>query len=271
MNLTRILSIVFFAVSLALAYFLYHSINSTIQFKAAIVDTEKQITDKLSIIREAEKVYLSQFGHYTANWDSLINFIENEKVPITIRTEKITQLSYGEEKVEVEIDTIGYMPAKDRIFKKTFTMNASTDGTFYGFQAKQGDYVVKGKSAYRFKADGKDKIEVYPFTEQGTITSVADVASGTEIKKGKTLYNLWDYTLNPNIDVKTLATVPGSNGKKFDIFVGKIERNTSFVSVIEVKDPAPINPERKASNEAANRKPLGFGSRVDVNTGGNWE
>ena len=100
---------------------------------------------------------------------------------------------------------------------------------------------------------------------------MADVAPGTAVTKGKTLYNLWDYTLNPNIDVKTLALVPGSKGKKFDIFVGKIERNTSIVSVIEVKDPAPINPERKATNEAKNRQPLGFGSRVDVGTGGNWE
>jgi len=44
-----------------------------------------------------------------------------------------------------------------------------------------------------------------------------------------------------------------------------------MVSVIEVKDPAPINPERKASNEAKIRQPLFFGSRVDVNTTGNWE
>lgn len=271
MNLTRILSIVFFAVSIGLAYYLYNSINSTIEYKVAIVNTEKQITDKLSIIREAEKVYLSQFGHYTANWDSLINFIENEKVPITIRTEKITQLSYGEEKVEVEVDTIGYMAAKDRIFKKTTTMNASADGTFYGLLAKVGDYVVKGSPAYRFKAEGKDKQEVYPFNEQGNITTTADIAQGTQIKRGRTLYNMWEYILNPAVDIKTLALVPGSNGKKFDIYVGKIDRNTVMVSVIEVKDPSPINPERKASNEAKNRQPLGFGSRTDVGTGGNWE
>ena len=44
-----------------------------------------------------------------------------------------------------------------------------------------------------------------------------------------------------------------------------------MVSVIEVKDPAPINPDRKASNEAKTRQPLGFGSRMDVGTAGNWE
>jgi hypothetical protein len=271
MNLTKILSIVFFLISIGLAFFLYNSINSTIEFKEAIVNTEKHITDKLSIIREAEKVYLAQYGHYTANWDSLINFIENEQVPITIRTEKITQLSYGEEKVEVQIDTIGFMPAKDRIFKKTFTLNVPADGIVYSLSSSAGDYVVKGKTAFRFKADGRDKAEDYSFNESGTITTVASIAPGTRATRGTTLYTLWEYTLNPDVDIKSLALVPGSKGKKFDIFVGKIDRNNIKVSVIEVKDPAPINPERKASNEAKNRQPLGFGSRTDVGTGGNWE
>lgn len=271
MNLTRILSYAFFIVSLGLAYFLYYNINSTIEFKEAIVTTEKQITDKLAVIRESEKVYLEQFGHYTANWDSLINFIENGKVPITLRTEKITQLSYGEEKVEVQVDTIGFMPAKDRIFKKTLTVNSSTDGVLLGLLAKSGDYVVKGSPAYRLRAEGKEKADIYNFTEQGTITFVASIAPGNEIRKGTTLYNMWDYILNPAVDIKSLSVVPGSNGKTFDIYVGKIERNNSKVSVIEVKDPSPINPERKASNEAEKRKPLGFGSRVDTKVRGNWE
>ncbi len=133
MNLTKILSIVLFVVSLGLAYYLYDSIHSTIEFRQSIADTEKQITDKLAVIREAEKAFLEQHGHYTANWDSLSNFIENGRVPITIRTEKITQLSYGEEKVEVKIDTLGYMPARDRVFKKNYNTNAAADGIFHGF------------------------------------------------------------------------------------------------------------------------------------------
>lgn len=271
MNLTKILSAVFFVLSLALAWYLYNNINSTIKFKESIVSTEKQITDKLEVIREAEKAFLAQYGHYTSNWDSLINFIENGQVAITLRSEKIEQLSYGEEKVTVTIDTIGFMSAKDRIFKKTYAMNASSDGVLAQLLAKPGDFVVKGSAAYRLKPAGKDKIEVYNFNEQGTITSVANIAPGATITKGTNLYNLWDYVLNPAVDIKTLGIVPGSDGKMFDIFVGKIDKNNTKVSVIEVKDPAPINPERKASNEAKNRQPLGFGSRVDVATSGNWE
>jgi hypothetical protein len=268
MNLTRILAIVLFVVSLGLAYVLYDNINSTIEFKDYINKTEAQITEKLSIIREAEKAYLEQHGKYTASFDTLIDFIERGQVPITVRTETITQLSYGEEKVTVKIDTVGYMSAKDRIFKKNFSMNATAEGSFEGFLVKEGDYVVKGTPAYRLRVNGKT--DIYKFTDSGHISGLAQLNNGDEITRGQFIANLWEYHLNPNIDIKTLGIVPGS-GKTFDIFVGKIDRGGLSVSVIEVKDPAPINPDRKASNEAKIRQPLGFGSRVNVETTGNWE
>lgn len=268
MNLTKILSFVLLIVALGLGYYLYDNINSTIEFKAYITTTETEITDKLSIIREAEKAFLEQNGRFTSNWDSLINFIEHGQVPITVRTEKITQLSYGEEKVEVIIDTIGMMPAKDKIFKKTFALNASTEGTFAGFTMKPGDFV--GKSAVGYKLKVGDKVEGYKLTEDGYVTSLANLKSGDPVSKGTNIATLWKYHLNPNINIKTLNIVPGKN-IPFEIFTGKIDKSGIKVGVIEVKDPDPINPERKATNEAKNRQPLGFGSRTDVGTGGNWE
>lgn len=270
MNLTKILSIVLFVVSIGLAWYLYDSINSTIEFRESISSTEKQITDKLSVIREAEKAFLEQHGRYTANWDSLINFIENGRVPITLRTEKITPMSYGEEKVEVIVDTIGFMSARDRIFKKTYNTNAAADGVFQGFLVKVGDKVIKGAQAYRMRAKDRDRTDVYNFIEQGTIVALAKVNPGDQISRGQNLISMWDYHLNPNVDVQNLSVVPGS-GKQFEIFVGKIDRNNAKVSVIEVRDPAPINPERKATNESKIRQPLFFGSRTDVGTAGNWE
>ena len=44
-----------------------------------------------------------------------------------------------------------------------------------------------------------------------------------------------------------------------------------MVDVVEVRDVAPVNPNRNEENEAKNRKPLRFGSRTDVTTAGNWE
>ncbi len=269
MNLTKILSIVLFLVSLALAGYLFFDINSTIQFKEHVAATENRIKDKLAVIREAEKAYLERHGKYTADWDSLINFIENGQVPITVRSETIEILSYGEEKVTVKIDTVGYMSAKDRIFKKNFQLTATNPGTFMGFLVKEGDYVVAKSNAYRLRGDN-GKTEVYRFNESGTITNLANLEVGAPVKRGQVLADLWEYQVNPNVDIKTLAQVPGSN-KTFDIYVGKVKRGNLEVSVIEVRDPAPINPERSASNEVRNRQPLGFGSRVDVSTSGNWE
>lgn len=270
MNLTKIITSVLLIVSVGLFYYLYRSVNDTIEFQESIQSTEKQVIDKLLVIREAEKVFLEQNGRYTSNWDSLINFIENGVVPITVRTETIKQLSYGVDEVTVTIDTIGTLPAKDKIFKKTYLVNAADNGTFMGFAVKAGDAVVRGTKSYKLKKAGSDRVDEFTFLEQGTVSSIADIKVGQEVKKGQNLINFWSYMLNPNVDIKNLGQVPGTD-KMFDIFTDKIDRNGVKVYVIEVKDPAPINPERKESNEAKNRKPLRFGSRNDVNTAGNWE
>ena len=270
MNLTKILSIVLFAISLALAYYLYYSINSTIVFREKIATTESQIIDKLGVIREAQKVFLEANGRYTSNWDSLINFIETAVLPITVKRETIIPLSYGVDSVKVDIDTIGTISARDKIFKKTYVVNAADNGTFLGYFKKEGDYVVKGTKSYKMKRPANDSPDELTFLEKGTISSLTKLNVGDPIRKGQTLITFWDYQHNPNVDVKTLNIVPGS-GKQFDIFVSKIDRSGIPVWVIEVRDPAPINPERKEENEAKNRKPLRFGSRTDVTTAGNWE
>jgi biotin carboxyl carrier protein len=270
MNLTKIITVVLLIVSLGLFYYLYDSINDTIVFQKSIETTEKQIIEKLSVIREAEKVFLEQHGYYTSNWDSLINFIETGKVPITVRTETIKQLSYGVDEVTVTVDTIGFVPAKEKIFKKNSSVSVTENGTFLGFLVKEGDDVVKGTKSYKMKKEGADRVNELTFLDQGTVSSLAKINVGDAVKKGTNLINFWSYQLNPKIDIKTLSKVPGTD-KNFEIFTAKIDRSGVKVSVIEVKDPAPINPDRKESNEAKNRKPLRFGSRTDVNTAGNWE
>lgn len=270
MNLNKIIAFVLLAVSLFLAYFLYNSVDSTIKEREAIATTEAQIIDKLNIIREAEKVYLEQHGKYTSSWDTLVNFIETGVVPIIEKKETIIPKGYGQEEVIVKIDTIGEISARDKIFKKNFTVSAADNGEIRGILVKTGDLVVKGAKSYRMKKDGVDKVDEYPFMDHGTVTQVADLKPGDHVSKGQMILSFTKVQYNDKIDIKTLKMVPGSD-KEFDIFTDVLDRNGIKVAVIEVKDPAPINPERKESNEAKNRKPLRFGSRNDVNTSGNWE
>ncbi len=271
MNLTKIIAFVLLAISIFLAYYLYNSIDTTIKEREAIANTEAQIIDKLSIIREAEKVYLEQYGKYTSSWDTLINFIENGSVPIIEKKETIIPKGYGVEEVIVKIDTIGSISAKDKIFKKNYTVTAADNGELREIYVKEGDVVVKGAKSYRMKKDGNEKSDEYPFMEAGNISAVSPLKPGDRVSKGDLLISFWNYVLNPDVDIKSLSIVPGSGGKTFDIFAQVKDRNGVKVSVIEVKDPAPTNPERKESNEAKNRKPLRFGSRTDVSTAGNWE
>lgn len=270
MNLTKIVSFILLLLSLSLAYYLYNSIDSTIEERKAIAATEAIVIDKLSIIREAEKVYLEQHGKYTSSWDTLTNFIENGVVPITVKRDSIIPLGYGQEKVIQLVDTIGKISAREKIFNKIYNITAADNGTLIEISVKPGDKVVKGAKSYKLKRDGNEKVDEFSFLEPGTVNQVAKIQPGTRINKGQLLVSFTKVQFNDQIDIKTLGQLPNSD-KTFDIFTDVITRNGIKVSVIEVKDPAPINPERKESNEAKNRKPLRFGSRSDVSTAGNWE
>jgi len=269
MNLTRILTVVFTVISLYLVYFLYDSIQSVIDTKEKIDSTEKAVIERLRLIREAEVVFQEQNGHYTSNWDSLITFINTGQVPILQRREIITQKAYGGEDVKIVVDTLGFISAKERIFKKNYSLGASDNGVFRGFKVKVGDQVLKNQKAYIINVNGKENEP--PFQEKGVIQSLANVNPGDQVSRGKILINYYDYIFNPNTDLSSLAIVPGSDNLKFTIYTGTVDKNGIKVAVIEVKDPKPVDPARKEANEQKARKPLRFGSRLDVSTAGNWE
>lgn len=266
--ITRILTVVLLAISVGMLWYLYDSIDTVIKTKEDIKNKETSVTNALKLIREAEMVYLSVNGKYTASWDTLRRFIESGRVPIVDRHEKIEQLAYGGEKVTVVVDTLGFITAKERIFKKNFTVNAGDDGIFKGFLVKEGDNVLKTQRAFAIQV-GTD-VREQPFIEDGIVASLEKINAGDQVTKGKTLVNYYNYAFDINTDISKLGYKPGTE-VMFDIFVGKVDKSGVAVQVIEVKDPSPDNPMRKESNEQKPRKPLRFGSRLDVSTAGNWE
>lgn len=266
--ITRILTVVLLAISVGMLGYLYNSIDTVIKTKEAIKNKETATTQALKLIREAEIVYLSVYGKYTGSWDTLRNFIQNGRVPLLDRHEKIEQLAYGGEKVTIVIDTLGYQAAKERIFKKNFTVNASDDGIFRGYKVKVGDEVIGNQRAFGIEVGGQ--VREQPFVEGGIIEALAPVNVGDKIEKGTTLVNYYNYAFDINTDLTKIGYKPGTD-ILFEIFVGYVDKSGVPVQVIEVKDPSPDNPQRKESNEQKTRKPLRFGSRLDVSTAGNWE
>lgn len=266
--LTKVLTVVLLAASLGLFVYLYSSVEKVIDDRREIEAKETAVIERLKLIREAQIVFNEVHGRYTANWDSLANFISNGRVPIIERKETIIQKAYGGEEVKVRFDTLGFVSARERIFKKNFNMSAAENGVFLGFNVKAGDQVLRNMKAYRINVGGTEKQP--PFPEEGTIDYLADIAPGSEITRGRTLISYSRFQFNPNIDISRIGYKPGT-AVPFDIFVGKVDKSGLKVQVIEVKDPKPDNPVRKESNEQKARKPLRFGSRTDVSTSGNWE
>lgn len=252
-----------------MAGYLVYSINDTISSKEYIAEREQAVIKQLELIREAEIAYQEAHGNYTSNWDSLIHFIKNERLPILQRSETIITLAYGADSVIVNIDTIGYISARERIFKETFTADAPDNGIFRGFYVKEGEEVTQNMKAFALEARGR-RFD-HTFRNNGIVSSLANVNPGDSVAGGDNLITYWRYRFNPNVNIDRIAYVPGHEDVKFSIYADEIERNNIKVDVIEVKNPKPFNPERKESNEVLNRQPLRFGSRTDVTTSGNWE
>jgi len=194
MNLTKILSVVFFAVAAFLGYLLWKGVDDVVEQEKRVALLEAATIEKLEMLRDAQLAYQASNGKYASTWDSLRTFIETGTIWIVQRTETTKLLDYGAEEIKVSFDTIGSIAVMDSLF-----------------------------SPKKF----------------------------------------------PDLKLDLLPVVPGSGGKQFEFFADKIEKNGGYkVSVFEIRDPAPINPERKANN---NEKALRVGSRTDASTEGNWK
>lgn len=118
MNQTKILSIVFFVIALGLAYFLFDRIKFKIDEEDRIARIERNVIERLKMIRDAQIAYQAVNREYTNDWNELIQFIEDGKIYITQRKETIIPLEYGADSVIVQIDTLGSVQVRDSLFNE---------------------------------------------------------------------------------------------------------------------------------------------------------
>ena len=123
MNITKILTIVFYLASIGLAYFLVNGIANDIEQEKIISAVEAKVINKLMQIRDAEIAYQVANGSFTSDWNKLISFVDTGAIYLTERKETIIRLDYGADSVHVEIDTLGTVPVKDSLFSSSFDAN----------------------------------------------------------------------------------------------------------------------------------------------------
>jgi hypothetical protein len=194
MNVTKVLSLVFFAIAAFLGYLLWKGVDDVVEEEKRIARLEAATIEKLGMLRDAQLAYQASNGKYASTWDSLRNFIENGTIWMVQRKETTKLLDYGAEEITVKLDTLGSVGVMDSLF------------------------------------------------------------------------NTRKY---PDFNIDLLPVVPGSGGKQFEFFANKIEKNGGYlVNVFEIRDPSPVNPDRRANN---NEKALRVGSRTDASTEGNWK
>ncbi len=116
MNNTRIISILFFVVSLGLAAYLGYTIFQSIDEEERITRMENKIIEKLKMIREGQVAYQAVNGQYTSDWGKLKNFIDSGQFYLTNKIEHIITLDYGADSIYIEIDTLGTVLVKDSVF-----------------------------------------------------------------------------------------------------------------------------------------------------------
>lgn len=78
---TVIQSILAIAV-LLLGYLLFESIQEPIRFNREVKRREDATIEKLKDIRKAEEIYKSKYDTYTGSFDTLINFVKYDSLPI---------------------------------------------------------------------------------------------------------------------------------------------------------------------------------------------
>ncbi|QHT69198.1 hypothetical protein GXP67_22410 [Rhodocytophaga rosea] len=136
----------------------------------------------------------------------------------------------------------------------------SVNGKYAGSWSELTNFINNGKFLNIQRKEIVDSINA-----QGveSVRVIIDTLGTTPVRD-----SLFPASTYPDFDPNTLSVIPGSGGKQFEIYAGTIDRNNIKVNVFEIKDTAPVNPERRKNK---NEKALKVGSREEATIAGNWE
>ena len=137
------------------------------------------------------------------------------------------------------------------------------------YQGTNGEYAASWNDLKSFIESGNifivQRTETTELLDYGKeeITVTLDTLGSVNVMDS--LFNERKY---PDFNLENLNVVPGSEGKEFEFFADKIERSNRQISVFEIRDPDPANPDRRRKN---NERALKVGARTDAATSGKWE
>jgi len=135
---------------IVLSYLIYDSIRKPIRFQEERDKRYAKIIQRLKDIRTAEFGFYEKYGRYTANFDSLIQFIKMDSMPIVKAIGTVPDTLTEEQAIKMKLvyrDTIN-IAIKDTLFPKGFIADSIkyvpfSNGLIFKLQA--GEIVTGSK------------------------------------------------------------------------------------------------------------------------------
>jgi len=121
-KISFVLSVLMIVGSGAMAYFNYESINGPIQFLKEKDRRYAHVIQRLKDIREAQVAHKKLTGAYVADFDSLINFIKYDSIPVVKKFGTVPDTLTEDEALAMGIisrDT-SLIPAQEVIYKEEY-------------------------------------------------------------------------------------------------------------------------------------------------------
>ena len=194
-----VLNIVLWLLIAFLGYQTYNSIYEPIQFNKTKNKRYAQVIKSLVDIRDSQLAHRQVTGKFADNFDNLVKFIDTAQYTITQRRdstiidEELTK-RYGVDTTKeiIIIDTLGYVPVKDSLFKSSTRyrnmMNVPVGEEGAKFQLKAGFLEQNNIKIPVFEASVKKDVILSDqntdlLTQENQVVSV-DGVNGDALKVG---------------------------------------------------------------------------------------
>ena len=114
----KLLQLVLALVAIGLGFYVYVLISTPIKFDEEQKVREKAVITRIKDIRTAERQFKSKYQHFTADFDSLINFV-------------LTETMEGERKKIDEDDSVAMAQARKKFGRKFKNVEKFTFSTLF--------------------------------------------------------------------------------------------------------------------------------------------
>lgn len=139
-----IINIALVLISIFLAYKVYDSIRQPVVFENTKAEREVKVVQNLKDIRSTQVLFKQNYDRYTANFDSLIEFIRSGELPVVNIIPDPNDTTF----TKTINDTIGYIKVIDSLFSRRANFNVDalryipyTDNQEFEIEA---GYIVRG-------------------------------------------------------------------------------------------------------------------------------